>query len=112
MKFPTITIDDFKKIDIRVGMVLDATIPAGSEKLIQLSVDLGTDYGIVTILTGLHMFYQPDDFKQKKFLFLANLQERKMMGIPSQGMLMAGDEDGKATLIEVPSSVPIGLKII
>lgn len=112
MKLPTITIDDFRKIDIRVGQIKEAVIPNGSQKLIQFTVDLGPDYGIVTILSGIAQFYTPQDFIGKKYLFLTNLQERKMMGIPSQGMFMAGDEDGKPTLIEVPPETLVGLKII
>ena len=112
MKLPIITIDDFRKIDIRVGQITAAVIPEGSQKLIQFTVDLGPDYGIFTILSGIAPFYIPESFIGKKYLFLANLQERKMMGIPSQGMFMAGDQEGKPTLIEVPADLPIGLKII
>ena len=59
MKKSNITIDDFVKLDIRVGLVVEAKPVPNSKKLIQLSVDLGADYGVVSILTGMLMYF-PD----------------------------------------------------
>lgn len=108
MKKLTITIDDFAKLDVRVGLVLDAKAVPNSKKLIQLSVDLGTDYGNVTILAGLLAFY-PDlsVLVNKKFLFLANLEPRAMAGLQSQGMFLALDAD-KPIPLSVSDETPIG----
>jgi len=109
MKKENIVIDDFMKIDIRVGLVVEATPVPDSKKLIKLVVNLGEDYGIVTILTGLLAhFPEPTVFSGKKYLFLANLASRKMAGIDSQGMFLAADGADKPNVIEMPEDTPIG----
>ena len=87
-----ITIDDFVKVEIRVGLVVNSTNKDGSEKLIKLMVDFGSEQR--TIFTGVRTFgYTPEDFLNKKFLFVTNLEYRKMMDEESQGMILAvGDE--------------------
>lgn len=109
MKKENITIDDFIKVDIRVGLVVEATPVPDSKKLIKLIVNLGEDYGMVTILTGL-LSYFPDltVFAGKKYLFLANLAPRKMAGIDSQGMFLAADGANKPTVIQMPDDTPLG----
>lgn len=109
MKKENISIDDFVKIDIRVGLIKEASPVPDSKKLIKLIVDLGTDYGEVTILTGmLPYFPQPSILAGKKYLFLANLAPRKMAGIDSQGMFLAADGTEVPTVIQMPDSTPIG----
>lgn len=95
MKKDTITINDFIKIDMRVGEVKQATAVEGSKKLIELTVDLGEDYGTVTVLTGLLQFYSPEEFVGKKLGIIANLEPRPMVGKISQGMIMAIDTEEK-----------------
>ncbi|MEN9328175.1 MAG: hypothetical protein RI947_983 [Candidatus Parcubacteria bacterium] len=111
MKKTNITYDDFAKLDIRVGEVKNAVPVEKSEKLLNLTVDLGADYGEVTILTGMAQYHHPEAFIGKKFCFVANLEPRKMMGLFSNGMLMSADEEGKPLLIEVSASVPNGLVV-
>ena len=101
----------FEQLDIRVGEVKDAVVPEGSKKLVELTVDLGEDYGTVTIFTGMLEYYQPADFVGKKFQFIANLEPRKMMNKESQGMLMSADVEGKPVLIEVNSEIKNGTVI-
>lgn len=111
MKIPTLTFDDFVKLDIRVGDVKDAEIVAGSKKLITLQVALGPDYGLVEILAGVGEYYQPEDLKGRKFLFVANLEPRPMMGHVSNGMLLAADVDGKPIIIPVSDEPAPGTRI-
>lgn len=108
----TIAIDDFAKCDIRIGLVTEAKPVPDSKKLIQLTVDFGTEIGYRTILTGLLCYY-PDMsiFQGKKFLFLVNLAPRKMAGIESQGMFLAPDGAERPTLIEVPTDAVIGARL-
>jgi methionyl-tRNA synthetase len=108
----TIVIDDFAKCDIRIGLITEAKPVPDSKKLIQLTVDFGTEIGMRTILTGLLAYY-PDTniFQGKKFLFLVNLAPRKMAGIESQGMFLAPDGAERPTLIEVPSDAIIGARL-
>ncbi len=107
-----IVIDDFAKCDMRIGLVTEAKPVPESKKLIQLSVDFGTEIGTRTILTGL-LGYYPDTtvFNGKKFLFLVNLAPRKMAGIESQGMFLAPDGAEKPTLIELPVDAVVGARL-
>ena len=95
---PEITIDDFGKIDIRIGTVLKAERMEKSKKLLKLSIDTGIDTR--TVLSGRAEHYSPEEVVGKQVTLLVNLAPRKMMGIESQGMiLMAEDKDGKLKLI-------------
>lgn len=104
-----ITIDDFGKIELKVGTVLEASSVLGSEKLIKLTVEAGEELPR-TILTGMRAWYKPSFFKGKQIIFVANLEPRKMMGIESQGMIVAcGDE--YPVLLKPSKKVPNGAKI-
>lgn len=107
-----ILIDDFAKCDIRVGLVTDAKPVPESKKLIQLSVDFGTEIGLRTILTGLLTYY-PDTstFQGKKFYFLVNLAPRKMAGIESQGMFLAPEGAEKPVLVPLPDDAVVGSRV-
>ena len=95
---PEITIDDFGKIDIRIGTVLKAERMEKSKKLLKLAIDTGIDTR--TVLSGIAEHYSPEEVVGKQVTLLVNLAPRKMMGIESQGMiLMAEDKDGKLKLI-------------
>lgn len=109
MKKDNISINDFAKLDIRVGLVVEAKPVPNSRKLIQLMVDLGEEYGVVSILTGMLTFFpDPEVLKGKKYLFLANLEPRMMAGVPSQGMFLAVDTAEKPIPLPVPDNTPIG----
>lgn len=94
----SITFDDFVKMDIRIGTVLEAERVPKSDKLLKLKVDDGL--GGRQILSGIAKHFTPEEIIGKQVIFLANLAPRKMMGLESQGMiLMAEDRDGKLTLV-------------
>src|SRR3990167_4242139 len=112
MKKPTITFDELIKLDIRVGKVVKATFVEGSSKLIELAVDLGEEYGQVTIFTGMQKWYKPEDFEGKTFIFVANLEPKKMMGKESQGMILAVDENGKPILFSLKEEIQTGLPVL
>ena len=106
-----ITIDDLQKIDLRVGKILSAERVEGSEKLLKLSVDMGEE-APRQILSGIAKWYAPEDLAGKQVVVVANLEPRQMMGLESQGMLLAGhDEDGGAVLLTAMGNVPGGSKI-
>lgn len=111
MKKDTCAFPDFMKLDIRVGEVTNAQRVEGSNKLIELTVNLGEEYGAVTIFTGMQKWYSPEDFQDKKFLFIANLEPKKMMGRESQGMILSGDKDGEPILIPVSTELANGLTL-
>jgi methionyl-tRNA synthetase len=85
---PTIQIDDFEKIDIRVGTITSAENVPGSEKLLKLAVDFG-DLGTRQILTGMAKWYKPEELVGMQTTFVINLAPRQMMGVESQGMIFA-----------------------
>jgi len=106
---PTITYDDFVKLDLRVGQVIEATIPQWSEKLIEMKVNFGEEIGERKILAGIQKEYSPEDLMGNKFVFVINLAERKMGPAVSQGMmLMAVDKNEQVTKIQLPQEVSVG----
>jgi methionyl-tRNA synthetase len=107
---PEVTIDDFSKLDIRVGTVVEAERMPKSDKLLKLTVNSGLDKR--TILSGIAKHYTPEELVGKQVTFIANLAPRKMMGIESKGMiLMAEDKDGKLRLIRPLNEVADGSKV-
>ncbi|MDO8429399.1 MAG: methionine--tRNA ligase [Candidatus Daviesbacteria bacterium] len=106
-----ITIDDFKKVEIKVGTVVISEAVEGSEKLIKLTVECGEGKPR-TILTGMKAWYQPDYFLDKQILFVSNLEPKTMMGVLSQGMILAVDgEEGRPILLSVSEKVRSGASV-
>ena len=105
-----ITIEDFKKLDIRIGKILSAEAVEGSEKLLKLQVNFGEFQR--QILSGIAKFYSPEELVGKECPFLVNLEPRSMMGLESQGMLVAADVDGNAVLLHPDKEMPEGSKIV
>ncbi len=106
-----ITLDTFFQVEMRVGKVIVAENLENSDKLIKLTIDLGDEQR--TILTGVRGFgYTPEDFTGKQFFFVTNLAPRKMMGVESQGMILAVDskKDKKPIFISA-EEMPIGAKV-
>lgn len=111
MKKATLAFPDFHKLEIRVGKILDTEIVPKSRNLIAMQVDLGSDYGVVEVVAGIGEFYEHEDLREKKCLFVANLEPRKMMSKLSNGMMLAGDEKGKPHLIMVSDELPTGMMV-
>jgi len=107
-----ITLEEFAKIEVRVGKVSEAENKQGSEKLIRLAVDFG-EFGQRVIFTGVRGFgYAPEDFQDKQFFFVVNLEPRKMLDEYSQGMILAvDDETGEKPLFISAEDLPLGSKI-
>jgi len=106
-----IDINEFRKVDLRVGYVKSAERVPGSKKLIRLIVDLGSETR--QILAGLAKWYKPEDFKGKYVIVVANLKPRKMLGLESQGMILAAgcSEEEKPVLLTVEAPVKPGTKV-
>ncbi|MES2060004.1 MAG: methionine--tRNA ligase subunit beta [Patescibacteria group bacterium] len=106
-----ITIDDFKKVEIKVGKILSAEKVEGSEKLLKLSVSFAEESGPRQILSGIQKFF-PDEslLVGRKCMFVTNLEPRQMMGLESNGMLFAlgGHDDVPFSLIVPDTDVPEG----
>ena len=105
----SITIDDFMKIQLKTATVLSAERVPNSEKLIKLQVDLGNEKR--QIVAGIGKKYEPDALMGKRIIIVANLQPRKLMGIESQGMVLAAGEANVEGLITVLEDVAPGMKV-
>ncbi len=109
---PTVSYQDFSKLDLRVGLVLKAEVPPWSDSLIKMEIDFGEKIGQRTICAGIKDYYTPEDLVGRKFAFVANLAEKQMGKATSQGMmLMAVDDEDRPIKIEVPKEVPVGCMI-
>lgn len=105
-----VTIDDFGKLDIRVGKVLDCQRVPKSDKLLQFKIDDGL--GGRTIVSGIAKYYAPEDLIGKEVCFIANLEPRKLRGILSQGMILsAEDADGRLVVIGPHGEVKPGCQV-
>jgi methionyl-tRNA synthetase len=106
----TVAFDDFTKLDIRVGTVLECKKVPKADKLLQFKIDDGL--GGRTIVSGIAKFYNPDDLVGKQVCFIANLEPRKLKGIESQGMILsAEDAGGKIVLIQPREEVKPGVSV-
>lgn len=107
---PTIEFDDFMKMDIRTGTIIEAEKVAKTKKLLKLKVDTGIDER--TVVSGIAEYYKPEDIIGKKVSILVNLASRSLRGIESQGMiLMAEDNDGKLCFVSPTEDVNNGSEI-
>jgi methionyl-tRNA synthetase len=142
-----VTIDDFAKLEFKVGTIISAEEIEGSDRLLKLQVDFGpkiieennesetsseilhdvqddsievtdsitpieeTPNEIRQILSGIKQWYKPEELVGKQFVFITNLAPRKMMGLESQGMIMAAEGEEKPIPLTVSEKVPNGSKI-
>jgi methionyl-tRNA synthetase len=92
------TIDDFMKIEIKVGTVMSVTAVEGADKLYILQVDLGEEK-LRQILSGIREYITPEELLNKQFPFVTNLAPRMLRGHESQGMILAGSDDNGLALL-------------
>jgi len=104
-----VSFEDFAKIELKTGKILSAEPVEGSEKLYKLMVDIG-EVGPRQILAGIQKYYTPEELVGQTIIVAANLEPRQLMGLESNGMLLAAD--GKKP-IPLTTSEPVepGLKI-
>ncbi len=95
-----ITIDDFKKIELKTAKVLEAERVEGSDKLIKMKITLGNEER--QLVAGIGKAYAPEDLINKIIIIVANLEPRALMGIESQGMLLAASVEGGQPALLVP----------
>ena len=99
---PPITIDDFAKVDLRVGIVKDAAVVKGADKLLHLHVDIGEPEPR-SIVAGIALAYKPEELVGRKVVIVANLAPRKLRGIESQGMIVAASREGDIPVLAASS---------
>ena len=104
-----ITINDFAKVQLKIGKVLQAERVEGSNKLIKLQVDTGE---VRQIVAGIGKSYTPDELNGKNIVVVTNLKPAKLMGVESQGMLLAAtDSDGTLSILIPEKEVKQGALI-
>lgn len=102
-----INYDDFEKLDIRAGKIVEASAPEWSEKLIKYEIDFGEELGKRTLFSGIRKWYSPEDLVGKIIPVIVNMQPKKMGGEESQGMVIMGDaEDGPKLIFLDETIVP------
>jgi methionyl-tRNA synthetase len=104
-----ITIDDFRKVDLKVAQILFAERVAGADKLLKMQINLGSERR--QLVAGIAQFYQPDDLIGKKIIVVTNLLKAKIRGIESQGMLLAAIAGGTLRLLTVDGEIENGANI-
>jgi methionyl-tRNA synthetase len=108
---PKISIDDFVKVDLRVGQVVSAERVKGADKLLHMMVDIGEEQPR-TIVAGIAESYPPEQMLGRKVVIVANLQPRKLRGIESNGMIVAASvEGGKPVLAGFLEDIPAGARL-
>lgn len=105
-----ITYDDFRKVDLRIAKILAAEEVPGAEKLLKLKVDLGAaSGGERQIVAGIKKQYAPADLIGRQIVVVANLAPRMVMGVESQGMLLAASDDAGPVILRPERDVtPVG----
>lgn len=108
-KMEYISFDEFKKMDFRVGEIVRAEKVEGTDKLVKLEVDIGTEKR--TMVAGVADVYAPEELEGKKIVVIVNLKPAIIRGIESQGMLLAAEVEGKAIIPFFDEDVPPGARV-
>lgn len=101
---PEVSIDDVRKLDLRIGIIRQAEAVPKSKKLLQLQVDIGLE--LRTIVAGIGGSFKPEELIGRSVVVVANLKPAVLMGVQSEGMLLAARQDGVLELVSVSTCVP------
>jgi methionine--tRNA ligase beta chain len=102
-----ITIDDFKKVEMRAGKIISAEVVEGSEKLLKLSVDFNEE-NLRQVISGIAKFTSPEELVGTTCAFVTNLEPREIMGLQSEAMIMALSGEESFSLLKVSENIPPG----
>ncbi len=102
-----VSFEEFKKIDMRIGKIINVEEPEGSKTIYKLTVDFGTETR--TAMSGLKNYYKPEELMEKKFVFILNLERKKFLGIESECMIFAADDgNGNVVLLQPEKDIKVG----
>lgn len=110
MESEPISFDDFAKVDIRIGTIRAAERVPETNKLIKCTIDFG-DIGERTIVSGIAQWKTPEELVGRQLPYIVNLAPRMIKGIESQGMLLAGGDEGTLVLLQPDKEVMPGLRL-
>ena len=101
-----ITYDDFKKVELKIARITEAEEVAGADKLLKLQIDLGPEKR--QIIAGIKKVYQAKDLIGKEIVVVTNLEPRMVMGLESDGMLLAASDENGPVILRPDKEVPPG----
>lgn len=104
-----LSIDQFMKVDLRVAVIKTVERVPGTDKLLKIHVDLGTEDR--QLVAGIATAYDPDSLPGKRIIVVTNLKPARIRGVESKGMLLAADLDGKPIVATFDEDVPAGTRI-
>jgi methionine--tRNA ligase beta chain len=104
-----ISIDDFRKIELKVATIKSAETHPNADKLLVLQIDLGGEQR--QICAGIRNSYTPEELVGKQIVVVANLETAKLRGLESQGMLLAASDDGRVIIMTPEKSVQAGAQV-
>lgn len=104
-----INFNQFEKVDLRIAKVIEASCLEGSDKLIRLNVELGSENR--QILAGIGKFYKPEELIGKKIAIVANLEPRMLLGQESQGMVLAAHDEENLSVLVVEKNIASGIRV-
>jgi tRNA-binding protein len=104
-----ISIDDFRKVELKIATVKSAEPHPNADKLMVLQIDLGSEQR--QICAGIRNHYTPEDLVGKQVVVVANLETAKLRGLESQGMLLAASDEGRVIILTPEQSVLAGAKV-
>jgi len=108
-KLPQITIDDFCKVELRVGKVLECEKVEDADKLLKSRIQIGDE--VRTIVSGIAKFYTPEEMVGKNVVVVANLQPRKMRGIVSEGMILCASNGDELKVVGPEGEIASGSEV-
>lgn len=105
----TISIEDFMKLDLRVGKIIEVLDHPKADKLYVLRVDLGGE--VRTLVAGIKPWYKKEELLGKYIIVLTNLEPKNIRGVTSEGMLLAADDGKRVSILTIDKEVKIGAKV-
>jgi methionyl-tRNA synthetase len=106
---PKISIDEFRKIELKVATIKSAEPHPNADKLIVLQIDLGSEQR--QVCAGIRNHYTPEELVGRQIVVVANLETAKLRGMESQGMLLAASDEGRVIILTPEKSVQAGAKV-
>ncbi len=108
-KMDYVSFDEFAKLDLRVGRIIEVKDHPNADRLYVVKVDLGDE--VRQLVAGLKKYYKPEELLNKTVIVVANLEPKKLRGIESQGMLLAADDGERVALLMPDKEVRLGARI-
>ena len=104
-----ISIDEFRKIELKIATIKSADLHPNADKLMVLQIDLGTEER--QICAGIRNHYTPEELVGRQIVVVANLETATLRGLESQGMLLAASDEGRVIILTPEKPVPAGSKV-